>query len=382
VVRSLRARWRATTGVGTMQTAERGGVGGRWRRLVLCAAAVSALFIVWLLVGVAYADGSALTAPAKLVPGTTVTLQVSGFPPGANVSVLVGVHYNPPANCCGSPIYPAAGDPPLVTDPNGSLTFGWPVPTTYEQCVDVPCTNNPPPGNTHRYTPGQRVNIFVETDPNATDVNYTSASVIATIVSPPDVCRLRYPSGIERTTKIRFGRQTLFDRQASLYQVCSGFGAPDHVGFKLTPAMQCALIAAAATYGGPVVNKGVSTGCTGGDIVNAYSSGDWLGAVTSYGCGYFSDIFAGGVGVFAAGATSETGPGAVAVGVSTYKALAAGLKIVCGGVFQGVGTALGHNLETRHQTHVAIDVIRHGKCMKLTRRFGQLQWSALKCRRL
>jgi len=197
-----------------------------------------------------------------------------------------------------------------------------------------------------------------------------------------DPCILRYPSGVQRTTKISGGAQTLYDRQASLYQVCEGFGAPEHVGFTLTPSMQCALIAAAATYGGPVVNAGVSRGCDAGSIYNAYRSGDWLGAAKSYGCGYFSTIFAGGVGVFAAGAAAETGPGAVAVGVATYRALAASLKLVCGGVFKVAGTALGKKLEANHETHIAIDVIRHGKCITLKRRFGILQWSAVECRKL
>jgi len=195
-----------------------------------------------------------------------------------------------------------------------------------------------------------------------------------------DPCISRYPSGKQKTRHVFGGSETDYDRQSSLYHVCEGFGAPDAFHFTLTPTMQCALIAAAATYGGPIVNVGVSRGCDLVSIASALGSGNWLGAVSGKACGYFSDVFAGGVGLVAAGATSETGPGAVAVGVTTYKALAAGLKIVCGGVIGGVGTALGRKLEANHETHVALDVTRHGKCIGLKHIFGHWSWSAASCR--
>jgi hypothetical protein len=195
-----------------------------------------------------------------------------------------------------------------------------------------------------------------------------------------DPCLLRYPSGLQKAV----GRTTLFDRQASLYQVCAGFGAP--VSVTLTPAMKCAIIAAAATYAGAVVNAGVSKGCAAADIAAAFRSGRWLNAVRQglkgTACGYFSDIFAGSVGVFVAGAASESGPGAVAVGVATYKALAAGLKLVCGGVFTGGPTEIGVRLEAKHETAVAVDVVRHGKCLKESYGHFGIKWSAVACKRI
>ena len=343
----------------------------------------SRFMAVWMVFAVGWAAipasaeaSASLVAPSRLVPGTTATLRISGFPSSTGVRVQLGRVFNPLANCCASRVYPPLGRPALLTGPTGSLQFAWPVPRTYERCIDVPCERSPPPHNTLPYEPGQKVIIDVVTDDSS-----AYASARATIVAQPDPCSTRYPGGGRQRTKKTFGgTQTLFDREASLFHVCEGFGAPDRQGFKLTETMKCAIIAAAATYGGPAVNKGVSRACDAAEIARNLSSGHWLGAAQSIGCGYFSDIFAGGVGVFVAGATAETGPGAVAVGVGTYKALAAGLKLVCGGIFQGAGTALGHRLEANHETvHVAIDVVRHRKCIRLTRRFGQLHWTAHNC---
>jgi hypothetical protein len=196
-----------------------------------------------------------------------------------------------------------------------------------------------------------------------------------------DPCRSRYPAGQVTESKFLRGTRQVFDREAGLYQVCEGFGAPDTAGFTLTPTQQCAIIAAAATFRGPVVSAGVSHGCEAGEIVTDFRGHHWLGLAKDVGCGYFSDIFAGSIGIFVAGAASPTGPGAVAVGVVTYKALSASLKLVCGGVFIGPPTQLGHELEARHETAVALDIIRRGKCLEETRKpvIG-LQWSAVTCR--
>ena len=194
-------------------------------------------------------------------------------------------------------------------------------------------------------------------------------------------CTSRYPSGVRNTTKGSITTTTSFDRQASLYSVCEGFGVPTTGGFQLTPTMQCAIIAAAAAYGGgPVVSQGVSDGCEAGEIAEHLQSGRWLGGVASLGCGFFSDVFATSAGIFAAGVASETGPGAVAVGVTTWRALTAGMKLVCGGVLTGLASQLGVKLEGKHETAVAIDVIRNGRCLRETRRaVVGLQWSAVPC---
>jgi hypothetical protein len=206
------------------------------------------------------------------------------------------------------------------------------------------------------------------------------AAAAPAVAYAADPCASRYPAGASQTIKISHGTSETFDRSASLYQVCEGFGAPDSAAFKLTPAMQCALIAAAAVYGGPVVAEGTSVGCEVGSIGSELASGHFLGAAKGVVCGFFSDVFAGSAGLFAAGATSETGPGAVAIGVNTYRALKAGLKLACGGVLTDAATQLGIKLEAKHETAVALDIIRRGRCLRETSKtLVGIHWAAATC---
>ncbi|HEX6689016.1 MAG TPA: vWA domain-containing protein [Solirubrobacterales bacterium] len=194
----------------------------------------------------------------------------------------------------------------------------------------------------------------------------------------PDPCTTAYPNFSPKTSKAFGGKQTLYDRSESLYFVCAGFGAPEDL--KLSPEMQCALIAAGATFGGPALAVRADAACNVVAFADAYRSGDWLGLTAGQACGYFSDVFAGAVGVVAAGAAAETGPGAVSVGLFTYRALAAGLKVACGGLLDGGASALGIKLEADHETHIALDVLRKGRCIKLREFAGALQWSAIECK--
>jgi hypothetical protein len=203
----------------------------------------------------------------------------------------------------------------------------------------------------------------------------TPSSSVTTATLPP--CMEAFGNGTQSSTGIFGGTEMNWDREASLYQVCEGFGAPE--GLTLSPSMQCALIAAAATYGGPVINVGVTTGCQVGSVASDIASGNYLGGAAGLACDYFGEIFSTGVGVFAAGAASGTGPGAVVVGVETYRALSASFKIVCGGLFDGGAHDFGVWLESSHQTNIAVDIVRHGQCLREQVRFGQTFWSAAAC---
>lgn len=193
-----------------------------------------------------------------------------------------------------------------------------------------------------------------------------------------DPCVESYKGGKRHSKKKVGGSETVFDRTESQYQVCAGFGAPE--GLDLTPEMKCALIAAGATFaGGPVAGQ-VNTACNTLEIANALQTGDWLGPVASQACGYFSDVFAGGAAVVAAGATSPTGPGAAAVGLWTYRSLSAGLKLACGGLLDGGAAALGAKLEADHQSRIALDVTRKGKCIAFREGwFDTVRWRAVDC---
>lgn len=193
-----------------------------------------------------------------------------------------------------------------------------------------------------------------------------------------DPCVESYPTAVKSTDyKVFGGTKTVFDRPSSLYQVCANWGAPD--GVQLTPEMQCALIAAAATFGGPPYGYTANRACDVVAIAQALRTGDWLGAATSAACGYFSEIFAERVALMAAGATVETGPGAVAVGVITYRALSAGLGLVCAGGLNGGLQQLGIKLEGDHETHIALDVVREGKCIARKKTRLGISWSAVTC---
>lgn len=196
--------------------------------------------------------------------------------------------------------------------------------------------------------------------------------------SHTDPCAEAYPGAEQHSADQFGGHQTNANRQMSLYQVvCGNFGAPADLDF--SPAMKCALIAAAATYGGPEVSIPANRACRAADILDAYESNDWLGYGQGEACDFFSDVFATGGGIFAAGATAETGPGAVAIGVNTYRALAASLHVVCGGLFDGGAVALGEKLEADHETDIATDVLQQGKCIREDVRFGLVDWSAVSC---
>jgi von Willebrand factor type A domain len=194
-----------------------------------------------------------------------------------------------------------------------------------------------------------------------------------------DPCIETYSTWPPKKVKKRFGEESIFDRSTSLFYVCAGWGAPD---LDYTPTMECALIAAAATFGGPPVKtakKVIRRACDVVSVADAYRTGNWLGIPKGKACGFFADVVAGAVGVFAAGATSASGPGAVAVGLGTYRALSASLNLACAGLLNGGAVALGVKIEGDHQTNVALDVIRKGKCIASEDGPLRISWKAVDC---
>ena len=103
-----------------------------------------------------------LVAPSRMLPGTTVTLYVSGFPVGSRVRVQVV--RTPVTNCCASTTYPHIGHTGLPVGRTGSLTIRWRVPMTYVQCVSYSCAKDPPPNNVRQFRPGQHVEVDVAAD--------------------------------------------------------------------------------------------------------------------------------------------------------------------------------------------------------------------------
>jgi hypothetical protein len=189
------------------------------------------------------------------------------------------------------------------------------------------------------------------------------------------LCAEQYPDAASRSE----GNTINHNRQSSLLEVCDGFGAPE--GLVLSPSMKCALVAASATFAGAgAAATAIENGpCLGADIADAYGKKDWLGPAKGAACNYFGEVFAGGVGVVAAGAASGTGPGAAAVGVITYRALAGGLKIACGGLLDGGARDLGAKLEANYEMHVATDIVHRGKCLRYDNSAKIKKWTAVRC---
>ncbi len=194
-----------------------------------------------------------------------------------------------------------------------------------------------------------------------------------------DPCLPAFPGGKQQTKKVFGGTQTNYDRAASLFDVCAGFGAPEDL--QLTLSQKCAMITATAIavggHAGPLA--GLDTLCGGADTLNELASGNWAGAAGSRACEYFGVVLGTGLGIAAAGAAAETGPGAVLIGTVTYRAVASGAALICGGVTIQSLQALGSKIESDHERDIARDIASRGKCLRSTTRFRLISWSAADC---
>jgi hypothetical protein len=170
------------------------------------------------------------------------------------------------------------------------------------------------------------------------------------------------------------GTETRYDRTASLYLQCEGFGAPD--GLTYSPAMKCAMMAAVAALGGLHEAGGI---CDALGLVDNIGRGDWMGAVNGLACSMFADGFATAVAIIIAGATAETTVGAAVIGVASYRALQSFLTVACGGIFDGGASTFGGKLEAKHEFNVAQDIRFKGKCLRFRKTFGLVSWSAVDC---
>jgi hypothetical protein len=184
--------------------------------------------------------------------------------------------------------------------------------------------------------------------------------------------------GTQSTHSIFGGQESDYDRTASLYQVCEGFGS-DGVGF--STEAKCLIIAVALSLDGKAgrasrdLNEKV---CDALDVAGKVKTGDWMGAAGGALCAFLGATVPEAAGIFAAGVASETGPGAVAVGVRTYQALAVIIPVACGGLLAKAHD-LGAQWETNQEHHAAQQIIDDGKCLRSRKVFGFLSWSAAAC---
>ena len=196
----------------------------------------------------------------------------------------------------------------------------------------------------------------------------------------PDACAEVFGGGTSKTKRIRFGTQADYDRAASLYAVCGGFGTSED--FEWSLGMKCAFVSAVGVLAGgqlaaPELDAFQKL-CSGTDTLLQLESGDWAGVAGQAGCEAFGNFFSEAAGIIAAGATAESGAGAVFFGTATYRAFNAGFKLACAGAFSEA-KRWGYNHEDKHESAVARDISEHGKCLRQTTRLGFISWSAANC---
>jgi hypothetical protein len=266
----------------------------------------------------------------------------------------------------------------------------------YQVAPDVPaCVNGtvpqpqpppqpPPPQPQPPPPPPQPVPAAGSTSAQSTPATRTTTSsptVRTTAPTSPstnkvtDVCFAAYGAGHQQTHSIFGGEETRYDRNASLLQQCEGFGAPD--GLTYSPALKCAIVAMAVDAAAPHVGAGNL--CDAAGFAEQIGRGDWLGAAGGLGCAFFGEVFSVGAATVIAGAASATGPGAVVIGVASYKALAAFLTLACGGIFDGGAKTFGSKLEQKREGQVAADIFSKGKCLRYRKTFGWISWSSAGC---
>lgn len=171
---------------------------------------------------------------------------------------------------------------------------------------------------------------------------------------------------------------TVYDRSASLFQVCEGFGSD---GVAYDASMSCAvvgLIASEVGSRGEAVNLNTVAGlCDADSVVHSLQTGDWASAAGEAGCQVIGGIFAEGLAIAAAGATD--GAGAV-VGMAVYRALQVGVALACNGDFRDAVQAFGGYLEAHHESNVAHDLVsKADTCLKDDPNALLKRWSVTRC---
>jgi hypothetical protein len=184
-----------------------------------------------------------------------------------------------------------------------------------------------------------------------------------------DPCLGQYPGGgTSRTSNSFLGSITRYDRTASQYLTCEGFGS--HQALTLTPGMKCALIEAVTSYIHETVAAAAESFCTSLGLVETIKDRSWLGSAGGEACGYLSDV---------------AGPAFVLVvlhgvgGKPAIAALTTALHVSCAGIFDNGGHDFGTWLEATAETNAARGINVDGKCLEERRIVGTSSWWAVNC---
>ncbi|MBL7487414.1 hypothetical protein I6A62_04830 [Frankia sp. AgW1.1] len=193
-----------------------------------------------------------------------------------------------------------------------------------------------------------------------------------------DPCLAEFQPGTITTHSIFGGSETNYDRTASALQACEGWGLSD----ASISAWELACVTIGVVVG--VVGKKnlklkrADKACDYLGIASDANAAQYFATFKDQLCGPIADEIGTTVGVFAAGATAESGPVAVAIGVATYKLLSTEINLYCSGDLAKVHQ-LGVYIETKHEAQVRADIVNKGECLELVKVFGVLDWRAVRC---
>jgi hypothetical protein len=165
--------------------------------------------------------------------------------------------------------------------------------------------------------------------------------------APP--CQAAFPDARRKT----IGRTTWYNRQESVRMVlCYRFGLNPSADFPISSSMICGVLAQVIGKGSAKLGVFADGACSGADLA---SDPKEPVKYISTACGWASDL----LGVF----------------VKPLGALAsAGCTLA-----PSTGDAFGGALESKHEFDVAVDVIRHGQCIKYSPTHVGSPWLAARC---
>lgn len=167
--------------------------------------------------------------------------------------------------------------------------------------------------------------------------------------SKPPPCQAAFPNARSKT----IGKTTWYNRQESVRMVlCNRFGLDPSADFPINASMVCGVLAQVLGKGSHRLGLFADGACSGADLASdPKEPAKYVGVA----CGWASDL----LGVF----------------VKPLGALgSAGCTLA-----PSAGNAFGAALESKHEFDVAVDVIRHGRCIKYSPTHFGSPWLAVAC---